>query len=114
MPRCRGRYLGRVSGGVVVGRISLCQWKRATGIEPVLRAWKTRACLPVRSHGVSARLYTAETADGGDPARRDESTQDTPLVTATVTTVLLARTQEWVSRGVRLQRYRPHAKATAR
>jgi hypothetical protein len=61
--------------------------KRATGIEPVLRAWKTRACLPVRSRGVSARLHKAETAGGGDPARRDESTRDTPLVTATVTTV---------------------------
>ena len=34
-------------------------------------------------------LYKAETAGGGDPARCYERTQDTPLVTATVTTILL-------------------------
>jgi len=79
--------------------------KRATGIEPVPKAWKTRARLSVRSRGVQARLYTAETEAGGDPARRDESTQDTPLVTATVTTVPLrdpgsARRVKCASSGV--------------
>jgi hypothetical protein len=89
LPSCPWALPWVMSGGGGVGRISLYQWKRATGIEPVLRAWKTRACLLVRSRGVSAMLYTAETAGCDDPARRDESTQDTPLVTATVTTILL-------------------------
>jgi len=49
---------------------------RSEVVAQQLRAWKTRACLLVRSRGVSARLYKAETASGGDRARCGESTQD--------------------------------------
>jgi hypothetical protein len=74
-----------MSGGLVLGRIPLCKWKRATGIEPVLRAWKTPHLLLTCSRQGQPRLRNADSGHSGDLARRDESTQDTALVTATVT-----------------------------
>jgi hypothetical protein len=67
------------------GQIPFYGLERATGVEPVLRAWKTQHRLLVCSRSVQPRLWNQESTDGSDPARPPESIEDRALVTATVT-----------------------------